>query len=61
MSHPPLPNVPYDHYLPYAELSDVLHRFAEARPDLLRLEVIGQSRLENSAPFGSCFSHVFRS
>jgi murein tripeptide amidase MpaA len=38
-----LPAVPYDHYLPYAELTELLQAFAAARPDLVRLEVIGKS------------------
>ncbi|MFN3650217.1 MAG: M14 family metallopeptidase [Armatimonadota bacterium] len=38
-----LPTVPYDHYLPYSELVELLNGFAAARPDLLRLEVIGKS------------------
>jgi murein tripeptide amidase MpaA len=38
-----LPPLPYDHYLPYRELTDLLHAWAEVRPDLLRLETIGKS------------------
>lgn len=41
--HAPLPEIPYDHYLPYAEMEGLLHAFAAARPDLLRIDVIGQS------------------
>lgn len=39
----PVPELPYDHYLTYRELTELLHGFAAARPDLVRLEVIGQS------------------
>ena len=38
-----IPPVPYDHYLNYAEVTGLLHSFAEARPDLVRLEVLGKS------------------
>lgn len=38
-----IPEVPYDHYLNYRELSELLQAFAAARPDLLRLENIGTS------------------
>lgn len=38
-----LPTLPYDHYLSYEELTSFLHGCASARPDLLRLEVIGHS------------------
>lgn len=38
-----LPDLPYDHYLTYRELTAFLQACAEARPDLLRLETIGQS------------------
>jgi len=43
MSQPPLPDLPYDHYLSYQELIDLLHAFATARPDLVRLEMAGRS------------------
>ena len=33
----------FDTYYRYAELAAVLHEYASAHPDLLRLEVIGQS------------------
>jgi murein tripeptide amidase MpaA len=39
----PIPDVPYDHYLTYKELTGVLEQFAAVRPDLVRLEVIGKS------------------
>jgi murein tripeptide amidase MpaA len=39
----PLPPLPFDHYLTYQELADLLHCYAAARPDLMRLEVIGKS------------------
>lgn len=39
----PIPPVPYGHYLPYSELTELLHAFAAARPDLVRLETIGKS------------------
>ncbi|HTE17496.1 MAG TPA: M14 family metallopeptidase, partial [Armatimonadota bacterium] len=42
-SHPPLPELPYDHYLTYRELTDLLQGFAAARPDLIRIETIGRS------------------
>ncbi len=35
--------LPFDHYLPYAELQALLEDWAAARPDLLRLESIGKS------------------
>ncbi len=38
-----LPAVPYDHYLRDAELTALLHAFARARPDVMRLETIGRS------------------
>jgi murein tripeptide amidase MpaA len=38
-----VPPIPYDHYLPYAELVELLQGLAAARPDLMRLEVIGTS------------------
>ncbi len=38
-----VPEIPYDHYLSYRELTDLLHGFAAARPDLCRVEVIGKS------------------
>lgn len=38
-----VPEIPYDHYLNYRELTDLLHGFAAARPDLCRVEVIGTS------------------
>lgn len=38
-----IPPIPYDHYLPYAELTALLQAFAAARPDLVRLEVLGKS------------------
>jgi murein tripeptide amidase MpaA len=43
MSPSSLPEVPFDHYLPYRELTDLLHQFASARPDLMRVETIGKS------------------
>lgn len=38
-----IPVVPYDHYLTYAELTELLGALAAARPDLLRVEAIGKS------------------
>jgi murein tripeptide amidase MpaA len=38
-----IPAVPYDHYIPYAELTALVEGYAAARPDLVRLETIGKS------------------
>jgi murein tripeptide amidase MpaA len=43
MSDAPIPEIPYDHYLPYRELTELLHALAAARPDLMRVESIGKS------------------
>lgn len=40
---PPLQPVPFDHYLRYEEVHRLLAGWAEARPDLLRLETAGRS------------------
>src|SRR5687768_6042599 len=42
-SLPDLPNLPYDHYLAYQELVELLVSFQSARPDLLSLQAIGRS------------------
>jgi murein tripeptide amidase MpaA len=39
----PLPELPYDHYLTYRELTDLLESYQAARPDLVRLETLGES------------------
>jgi murein tripeptide amidase MpaA len=46
----PVPPVPYDHYLTYAEVRDLLDGFAAARPDLIRLETIGSSHEGREIP-----------
>src|SRR5574341_1052610 len=38
-----IPPVLFDHYYRYEELTDYLHACARARPDLVRVESIGQS------------------
>jgi murein tripeptide amidase MpaA len=38
-----VPEIPYDHYLTYAEVQGLLQAFAEARPDLIRVELVGRS------------------
>ncbi|MGV3719605.1 MAG: M14 family metallopeptidase [Actinomycetota bacterium] len=40
---PSLPALPFDHYLAYQELTELLQAYAAARPDLVRLETIGKS------------------
>ncbi len=50
MSAHPIPPVPYDDYLPYAELTSLLQQFAAARPDLLRLETLGTSHEGREIP-----------
>jgi len=49
----PVPEIPYDHYLPYSELMELLHAFAAARPDLLRLETIGHSHEGREIPLAA--------
>lgn len=39
----PVPEIPYDHYLTYQEVTDLLERFQAARPDLVRVESLGKS------------------
>lgn len=39
----PLPDLPYDHYLTYAELTDLLQQYQAARPDLVRIDTVGES------------------
>jgi murein tripeptide amidase MpaA len=39
----PIPDVPYDHYLTYQELTQLLQSFEAARPDLMRIESLGES------------------
>jgi len=46
----PIPAVPYDHYLTYQEVTDLLDAFAAARPDLVRLEHIGESHEGRAIP-----------
>lgn len=50
MSDVPLPPIPFDHYLSYTELADLLHELAAARPDLVRLETIGRSHEGREIP-----------
>jgi murein tripeptide amidase MpaA len=39
----PLSQLPYDHYLNYQELNELLQHYAATRPDVVRLETIGKS------------------
>ena len=39
----PLPDFPFDRYIRYQELTDLLHAAAAARPDLMTVESIGKS------------------
>lgn len=43
MQQSEIPAIPYDHYLPYGELTELVQAYAAARPDLVRLETIGKS------------------
>ncbi len=45
-----LPTLPYDHYLPYGELTTLLQAYAAARPDLVRLESCGTSHEGRDIP-----------
>ena len=38
-----LPSFPFDRFIRYDELTDLLHAFAAARPDLVRVDSIGKS------------------
>jgi murein tripeptide amidase MpaA len=42
-TEPSLPSFPFDRYIRYDELTTLLHAFAEAQPDLVRVESIGKS------------------
>ena len=40
----PLPKAPFDRFFNYDELTDYLHRLVAARPELCRLDALGESR-----------------
>ena len=50
MPETPLPAIPFDHYLSYAELMDLIQMLAAARPDLVRVESIGTSHEGREIP-----------